>query len=238
MHFLSKVIMTSACLLMVALAWGSSPSGLTIASSHASTVIDASSSPSKVLIHITTTSDWTHLRLVSGGTWANPTQVSSSPEASTATIEGNLVSLSQPLARAQAGQKVEMTFDVVFSDLIPNNQVVFEIQRGFIGYTQVELSAYAGGQPVLLKTFTWDQTNKDNGNIVEVQILADDILTPLVATPKPNAYIVVAQLNLWYFGTGCYGGFEAYDCSGKCTTPFTPALGETYSSSDPHGRIN
>jgi hypothetical protein len=127
-----------------------------------------------------------------------------------------------------------MTVDVFFSDLIPNNQVVFDIQRGFIGYTQVELSAYTGGQPVLLKTFIWDKTNKVNGNIIEVQIPADDILTPPTATPKPNNYIVVAQLNLWYFGTGCHGGFEAYDCSGKRSTPFEPALGHTYTSSDPH----
>jgi len=54
------------------------------------------------------------------------------------------------------------------------------------------------------------------------------------AIPKPNEYIVIAQLNLWYFGPGCYGGFEAFDCSGKRTTPFEPALGHTYVSSDPH----
>jgi len=54
------------------------------------------------------------------------------------------------------------------------------------------------------------------------------------AIPKPNEYIVIAQLNLWYFGSGCYGGFEAFDCSGKRTTPFEPALGHTYVSSDPH----
>ncbi len=53
------------------------------------------------------------------------------------------------------------------------------------------------------------------------------------ASAKPNEYIVIAQLNLWYFGPGCYGGFEAFDCSGKRTVPFTPALGETYTSSDP-----
>ena len=53
------------------------------------------------------------------------------------------------------------------------------------------------------------------------------------ATPKPNDYIVIAQLNLWYFGSGCYGGFEAFDCSGKRSTPFEPALGHTYTSSNP-----
>ena len=58
--------------------------------------------------------------------------------------------------------------------------------------------------------------------------------TPQPTTiPKPNEYIVIAQLNLWYFGTGCYGGFEAFDCGGERNTPFEPALGHTYVSSDP-----
>ena len=58
--------------------------------------------------------------------------------------------------------------------------------------------------------------------------------TTAPATPsKPNEYIVIAQLNMWYHGPGCYGGFEAFDCSGKRTTPFEPALGHTYSSDDP-----
>jgi hypothetical protein len=48
--------------------------------------------------------------------------------------------------------------------------------------------------------------------------------------PLPNDYIVIAQLNLWFNGPGCHGGFEAFDCSGKRTTPLSPALGETYNS--------
>ena len=51
--------------------------------------------------------------------------------------------------------------------------------------------------------------------------------------PLPNDYIVIAQLNLWFNGPGCHGGFEAFDCSGKRTTPLTPALGATYNSADP-----
>jgi hypothetical protein len=50
------------------------------------------------------------------------------------------------------------------------------------------------------------------------------------AVPKPNDYIVIGQLNLWFHGPGCYGGFEQYNCSGKRSTPFTPALGATYDS--------
>jgi len=126
-----------------------------------------------------------------------------------------------------------MTLDLFLSDLIPNGQVVFDIGRGFIGYTQVEIYAYIGEKPVLLKTFTWDKTNPDNGNILEVQIPADSILKPSAAMSKPNDTIVIAQLNLWYFGPGCHGGFEDFEhCSGRRTTPFEPALGHTYTSSD------
>lgn len=58
---------------------------------------------------------------------------------------------------------------------------------------------------------------------------------PVAASPtpfRPNANVVIAQLNLWYYGPGCYGGFEAFDCSGKRTTPYEPLLGHTYTSSD------
>ena len=48
--------------------------------------------------------------------------------------------------------------------------------------------------------------------------------------PGPNEYITVAQLNLWFHGPGCYGGFEAFDCSGKRNTTLTPLLGQTYDS--------
>jgi hypothetical protein len=45
-----------------------------------------------------------------------------------------------------------------------------------------------------------------------------------------NEYIVVAQLNLWYFGEGCYGGFEDYDCDGNSVVSVTPLQGLYYSS--------
>lgn len=53
------------------------------------------------------------------------------------------------------------------------------------------------------------------------------------AAPAFNEYIVVSQLNLWYYGPGFWGGFETWDGSGRRNTPLTPWLGETYYSSDP-----
>lgn len=46
--------------------------------------------------------------------------------------------------------------------------------------------------------------------------------------PLPNEFITVAQLNFWFSGPGCGGGFEAWDCSGKRNTGLTPYLGFTY----------
>jgi hypothetical protein len=54
------------------------------------------------------------------------------------------------------------------------------------------------------------------------------------AIPNPGEYITVAQINFWFYGPGPNGGFEAGDGSGKRTTPFTPALGDTYRASNPH----
>jgi hypothetical protein len=48
--------------------------------------------------------------------------------------------------------------------------------------------------------------------------------------PGLNEYITIAQLNFWFSGPGCGGGFEAFDCSGKRNTHLTPLLGETYNN--------
>ena len=51
------------------------------------------------------------------------------------------------------------------------------------------------------------------------------------AIPDPGEYIVVAQLNFWYYCSGPGAGFS--DDSGQYTTPFVPALGY-YFASDPN----
>jgi hypothetical protein len=56
--------------------------------------------------------------------------------------------------------------------------------------------------------------------------------TSSVSTLRPNANIVIGQLNLWYYGPGRYGGFEAWDGSGKSTVRLQPLLGD-YHSADP-----
>ena len=59
---------------------------------------------------------------------------------------------------------------------------------------------------------------------------ASPTVQPATSIPVPNEYITIAQMNLWFHGPGCYGGFEAFDCSGKRSTKLTPLLGKTYDS--------
>jgi hypothetical protein len=59
------------------------------------------------------------------------------------------------------------------------------------------------------------------------------VIPTSTAIPFPNEYIVISQLNLWYIGPGCYGGWEQFNCSGKLSTQLTPALGIYYNSASP-----
>jgi hypothetical protein len=68
--------------------------------------------------------------------------------------------------------------------------------------------------------------------IFSIAILIHSLTSQALAQTNPeNEYIVVAQLNLWYFGTGCYGGFEDYDCEGNPVVSITPLQGIYHSSS-------
>ena len=107
-----------------------------------------------IRVQITTTSDWTSLLLPSGSTWVEPRTVSVSEEATFAGISNGRIHLDQSLDRASGGERVVLAMDVSLMNADPV-AVTFEIQRGNIGSTQVDLFNMAGGTPVLIGTFTW-----------------------------------------------------------------------------------
>jgi hypothetical protein len=79
----------------------------------------------------------------------------------------------------------------------------------------------------------FDQTARFFYFLIGFGILHCSFSGSVLAQSSPsNEYMVVAQLNLWYFGTGCYGGFEDYDCEGNSVISITPLQG-LYYSSDP-----
>ncbi len=129
-------------------------------------------------IKITTTSDWTTLNTVSGGAWIRPARVSASDSATTAGMEqGDHFVLMQSLADANAGKQVEMTWDVLMTNLIPGQDLTLQIERGNIGKTQVTIYNYIGSAPVELQTFEWDQVTTDR-NSFQITIPFDKLTNP------------------------------------------------------------
>ena len=116
------------------------------------------SSPYRARIQISTTSDWTTLNSVSGGAWISPERVSASDSAIMAGMEaGDRFLLTQSLADANAGKEVEMTWDVMLTNLSADQGLILQIDRGNIGKTQVTIYNNIGSTPVEVQTFEWNQ---------------------------------------------------------------------------------
>ncbi|MEN8172204.1 MAG: hypothetical protein ABFS03_04920, partial [Chloroflexota bacterium] len=71
--------------------------------------------PILVRIQLVTTSDWTALNLKDGTAWLEHDLISFSEEATIAELVGSQMSLNQSIARAEAGDSVEMVVEFLFS---------------------------------------------------------------------------------------------------------------------------
>jgi hypothetical protein len=121
--------------------------------------------PYRARIQISTTSDWTTLDVLAGGAWIRPERISASASVTAAGMEaGDRFILMQSLADASAGQEVEMTWDILLTDLLPGEELVLQIDRGNIGRTRVTIYNYVGPAPVELGTFEWDQITTDRNS--------------------------------------------------------------------------
>lgn len=129
-------------------------------------------------IKIATTSDWTTLDVLSGGSWARPERVSASDSATTAGMEqGDRFVLMQTLADANAGKQVEMIWDVLLTGLAPGQDLVLQIERGNIGRTEVTIYNYMGSGPIELGTYEWSQVTTDR-NSFQITIPFDKLTNP------------------------------------------------------------
>jgi hypothetical protein len=126
-----------------------------------------------VRVRLETTSDWTNFSLVSGATWLRPDLISISEEATDSGIYDGRFILIQPIDRAEVGGTVEMIVDILFMDWESGGTVVFEIERGHMGSTQVGLSRYVEGEPVILETLIWSEIADDERNASTYQVSAD-----------------------------------------------------------------
>ena len=134
-----------------------------------------SDSTDKYRIHVrmSTTSDWTTFGLVEGATWRQSTLISASSETTFHWLENHRFLLSQSIERAKAGKSVEMVFETHLFDVNGGGIIIFEIERGNIGFTQVEVSNYLGDKAILVETFIWDKINPGEQNAQRFEILTD-----------------------------------------------------------------
>jgi predicted amidohydrolase YtcJ len=123
-------------------------------------------------IRIQTTSDWTTFGLLGGGSLDSPRLVSASKEATFNWLEANRFLLMQPLEPAQLGQQVEMVVDALLNNLGPDAVLHFEVERGGLGSTQVEMYNTLGPVPILVDTIQWGGTSPGDRNVYSVDLPA------------------------------------------------------------------
>jgi hypothetical protein len=78
---------------------------------------------------------------------------------------GDRLLITQSLADANAGQEVEMTWDVMLTNLTTDHDLMLQIDRGNIGKTQVTIYNYVGSTPVEIKTFEWDKVTTGRNSL-------------------------------------------------------------------------
>ena len=124
-------------------------------------------------ISLATTSDWTTLGVLSGGSWMRPRLISAGTPHTSAEIEaGDRFLLTQSLADAEAGNRVEMIWDVLLTGLTPGQELILQIDRGNLGKTQVTIFNHLGETPVEVANFEWDQVTTGR-NSHQIAIPAD-----------------------------------------------------------------
>ena len=130
----------------------------------------------RIRVRIVTTSDWTTLALLEGASWIRPGLATASEAATTVGLEEDLFRLIQPIERAQAGGMVEMVVDVLLSEVEAGATLVFEIERGHLGSTKVELFNYHGADLILVKALNWGGIRSGERNASTFQVPAEGFL--------------------------------------------------------------
>lgn len=178
-------------------------------------------------LRFTTSSDWTALFLVSGATWVNAELVSSSGEGATAEILEQQLFITQPILRAEAGAQAEMVVDLLLSLPAGQQPVTFRLERGDIGFSQVEFSRQAGEGWATIKTERWEEITGDGINAHNLALTPPELLDEIAAVTPTQASEDVATSLLpqgtegypWWNDTIFYEIFvrSFYDSNGDGT---------------------
>jgi len=158
-------------------------------------------------IRLATTSDWTNLSLVSGAAWQRSGPISADAEVTTADMHDNQLVLDQPLGQALAGEGVEMIVEVLLSAQEMRGPVVFKIERGDIGSTQVEFSRYVDEEWLVIRTISWGGITGDGINAYSIEIPVEELfgeLAAVISTQQAPGAIAVAPVTGMPQGTDGY----------------------------------
>lgn len=124
----------------------------------------------RMRIRIVTTSDWTTFALVDGATGLWPHVVSLHRRATYTWLAENCVRMTQPISRARARRSIEIVIDVLVTGSEVGGTLVFEIGRGHLGWTQVELLSYAAPELVVVETLVWDGVLPVEPNVARFEV--------------------------------------------------------------------
>ena len=80
--------------------------------------------------------------------------------------------------RAEAGKTVEMIVEILLTGMEEGEPLVFEIERGHLGSTQVELASYLGTKPVVVASLVWDGIAPGERNVHQFQVPISSMVNP------------------------------------------------------------
>jgi predicted amidohydrolase YtcJ len=144
-----------------------------------------------IRVRILTSSDWTTLHLLSGAKWGDQFEVSASNGAEIGEFDGENLRLTQPMGQAEEGKLVEMIADIslVKTDMATSLDVVeFEIGRGHIGWTHVQICNYLSDEPVVVGNYWWSGISSGVNDAYAIQVNASEVFDalPQGIEPKPQ----------------------------------------------------
>jgi hypothetical protein len=127
-------------------------------------------SSTSLRIRMRTTSDWTDLNLVKGAIWYDPRVVSSSGGVTEASMLDGRFALQQPINLAESSNMVEAIFEIQVREVDDEHPIVFEIERGGLGTTWVELYQFFEEEWILVDSFSWGGHSGSDRNIASFEV--------------------------------------------------------------------
>ena len=148
--------------------------------------VPSSTAPDNTLIRVrlTTSSDWTILSLVRGATMLEHTLITASEEISGLEMDSERFILEQPLNRAESGNPVEVTTETLFYPWGKDQPVVIKIERGDLGFTELEFSRLINGEWTVIRTISWGGVTEGE-NAYRIKLPAAQLFSQVPTAEQP-----------------------------------------------------